>query len=270
MMGPMESRGAAAPATVALLVLCSMVVGGCLTEPTCHQPPTLDQVERKWLDNLGDRLAEGDVRDAQRKQVFALVQATIPRLGPLRAKTQPRARALVSGLRVANPDRVKLTAQIAELVDLYDAYLDGLVPVMLRIHGLLTVEQRRVLARPPEEEEAGWDRSWLFERSIDYFLLRINARKHQRALLMRIKGQMLKRNDAYREQVKAVRDEVRRQFISKSPDPRRITAAMDTGARATKSLLYEAVGYYLYFVSKLSKGQREVMNRELVRFEPCE
>jgi hypothetical protein len=256
---------------VASLVVCLGLCGwllGC-GEAECRKEEPLSHVDRKVHDDLDDRLDDWDATDAQRKRVHELGADALKPMGALRAKATPWVFELTAALRAPKPDRVRISKLLTDLVNLYAGYLHDHVPTLQAGHALLNPEQRVVASQPYTEPTDLFEGSWLMDRGIEYLLAQLGADEAQRAAAWRIRTALIRDYKVYTRRLDGVRLAFAQEFRKPAPDPAQYHRLIDRGADHTRRLVFELVGYYLYFGEQLGPERRRMLDRQLVRLEPC-
>lgn len=243
-------------------------LGGC-GEPECRKEEALSSVERQVHEDLDDRLDDWDATDAQRKRIHELGDRLLRPVGALRVKINPLVFELTAALRAPTPDRVLISRLLSELIDLYAGYMHDQVPTLLAGHALLTPEQRVVASEPYTEPSELFDGSWVMDRGIEYFLAGLDANEAQRAIARRIRDELIRSVKVYTRRVDGVRLAFAQEMRKPEPDPAQFHRMIDRGAEHTRALVFEMVGYYLYFGQQLGPERRAKLDRQLVRLEPC-
>ncbi len=249
------------------LLLTATFAMGC--EPKCREVETLDEIEARTIERIDERLDSVDATDDQRSKIHALIRGTMPSIAQLRKQTLPRQREIMAELKRPQPDRDKLSELIGKNIDAGNAYMHEMIDVMMKGHAVLTREQREQLAREASEPSEQFEGSWLLDRAVDLFLSRIDANPEQRKLVDKMKADLITRGRGLQKKADALRREAAQEFAKDKPDAKQIHATLDRGRDLTRTALYDLAGYYLLLASKLDPRQRQVLNAELVRFEPC-
>jgi uncharacterized membrane protein len=249
------------------LVVAAVLAVGC--EPKCREVESISEIRAQTLERFEDRFDDADVADAKRPRLQGLIIGTMPRIAKLREETLPRQRQVIAELKRPEPDRARIGALIGKNVDAGNAYMHELIDVLMQAHAVLSPEERARLARDASEPSEGFEGSWLLDRAVDYFLSRIDATPEQRKLVEKMKRDLIARGKVLQRKVDALRREAAQEFAKDKPDVAKMHAALDRGRDLTRTALYDLAGYYLLLASKLDARQRQLLNAELVRFEPC-
>lgn len=248
-------------------VLLGLVAAGC--EPRCREIEPMSKVEAQLMERLDERLDDIDASAEQRKRVRELARGTLPEIKALRRTTLPRQREIMAELKQPAPDRKKLTELIDKNVEEGNAYMHRMLDVLLEGHGLLTQKQRDQLADRFAKPSERFEGSFMLDRGVDYFLSRIDADESQRALVERIKVDLIARGGELQQKVDRLRALGARELAKPKPDAKRLHGWLDEGKVLTRQALFDLTGYYLLLASKLDARQRQRLNVELVRIEPC-
>ena len=251
-----------------VLLLGALVLSaGC--EPKCREVVPLSEVQAGLRERVDDRLDEVDATDAQRAKIQAIFAATEPALAKLRKDVFPLQHAVVAELRRGQPDRARLFTLVDQQIRFGEGYLKTMLGAMFDAHAQLAPEQRKTLMKRFGQPSPPLQESFLMDRAVDYFLLRISANEEQRQLVERILKQLIKRGRALQREGASVRALVAFELAKDAPDRARIDAAFARGRLLTQQTFVELTGYYLLLQSKLDREQRAILDAELVRLEPC-
>jgi Spy/CpxP family protein refolding chaperone len=250
-----------------LLVCGLLLASGC--DPKCRESRPVDEALGAFAERIDDRLDAVDVGDEPRAKINAMLLAKRPSLVRMRAATFPVQRQIVAELKQPVPNRARLHALIEQNVAFGASYFHEYIETMLAAHALLTPDQRKALAKYYSKPSPPFEGSFLIDRGIDLFLIRISATDEQRQLVLRIKGQLEKRWRALQREADALRFATVAEFAKDEPDRARIEGAFQRGRAMALSASVEMTGYYLLVQSKLDPGQRVMLDTELLRFEPC-
>jgi hypothetical protein len=249
-----------------------VLLGGWLVgcgEPACRKEDPLTTVERQVHEDLDDRLDDWDATDAQRERIHELGDRLLKPVGALRVKANPLVYELTAALRAPAPDRVLISRLLGDLIDLYAGYMHDQVPTLMAGHALLTPEQRVVASEPYTEASELFEGSWVLDRGIEYLLAQLDADEAQRAIARRIRDELIRSVKIYTRRVDGVRLAFAKEMRKSAPDPAQFHRMIVRGAEHTRALVFEVVGYYLYFGEKLGPARRAKLDRQLVRLEPC-
>jgi hypothetical protein len=229
----------------------------------------ISEVRAQMRERIDDRMDDADADDAQIAKVQKAFEATLPALERFRAETQPREREAMAELRRDAPDREKLALIIDHNVAAWERYARSLVDAMLVAHPAFQPAQRKAMADEASKPSDRFEGSFLLDRAVDYFLMRIDATAEQRALVMRIKRELLARGRKLRQQVDMLRAEAFRELAKDAPQRERVYATIARSGELARGVFRDLAGYYLLLSSKLSPRQQQLLQAEMVRFEPC-
>jgi len=251
------------------LLAVTVVVGGVGCAPKCREVEPIAEVRAQMRELIDARMDDADASAAQVAKVKAAFDATLPALERFRAETLPREREAMAELRRDEPSRERLGQIIDHNVAAWETYARSLVDAMLVVHPLFSPVQRKAMADEASEPSERFEGSFLFDRAVDYFLMKIEATDEQSKLVMRIKGQLLARGKKLRKQADMLRSEAFHELAKDNPDRARVYGSIARGGELARALFRDLAGYYLLLSSKLSPRQRELLRAEMVRFEPC-
>lgn len=263
MVGRSWVKAWAAAAAVAAM----LVTTGC--EPKCREVEPIAEVREQMRERIDARMDDADASDAQIAKVKKAFEATLPALRKYRADTLPRERQAMAELRRDQPDRTRLAEIIDHNVAAWETYARALVDAMLVAHPAFSSAQRKAMADEASEPSERFEGSFLLDRAVDYFLMRIEATPEQEKLVARIKHELLARGRKLRPQIDRLRAEAFQELARDAPNEQRVHATIARSGELARSLFRDLAGYYLLLQSKLTPRQRELLKAEMVRFEPC-
>jgi Spy/CpxP family protein refolding chaperone len=252
-----------------LLLLGLWVLVGC-DPPQCREETPMEEVEEDMFDRLDDQLDEVDATDTQRQQITGLAKRLVPQIDALRQKSRPRTVALLSELQKDEPERARLEAMHKDVLKLYMDFSRDFIPVLMEGHRVLTPEQRIAWFKKDRKPAKPFKGSWLIDRGLDLFLLRLKATPAQKELTIQIKDELIRRSQPMQKKLWRLRIASIDELQKDNPDPEVIFASVETMGKILEEFILEAIDHYLDWRSSLDKEQKAIVDSYLRSFKPCE
>jgi hypothetical protein len=245
------------------------VFWGC-NVPKCLEVKPLEEIERDNIENIDDLLDNVDASDDQRRRIFALVRKLTPRLGTLRKRLDPKTHALLDEFRKPAPSRERILGLVVEVFDVLAAFTHNTIPILFEGHKIFTPEQLAKWIEENLEEKEPFEGSWLLDRCIDIFLIRIHASSAQHNLTIELKDEIIRQNVLLQKELARIRRTNVKEFSKANPNPEVVHASVDRAKENLVSFISNVVDYYLSWNANLEPDQQQVVHKYLRRLEPCE
>jgi protein CpxP len=241
---------------------------GC-DPPQCREETPMKEVEDDMLDKLDDKLDDIDATDTQRQQITGMAKELVPRIDALRKKSFPKNVALLSELQKDEPERGRLEAMQKDFLKLYMDFSREFVPMLMEGHQVLTPKQRIAWFENDRKPAKPFKGSWLIDRGLDLFLLRLKATPAQKELTIQIKDELIRRSQPIQKELWRLRVVSIDELQKDDPDPDVIYASVESMGALLDGFLLEAIDHYLDWRSSLNKEQKAIVNSYLKSFQPC-
>jgi hypothetical protein len=251
-----------------LLILGIWGLMGC-DPPQCREETPMEEIEEDMFDKLDDRLDDINATETQRQQITKLAKRLVPQIDALRKQSSPKTVALLSELQKDGPERGRLEAMHKDFLKLYMDFSREFVPVLMEGHHVLTPEQRVAWFEKERKPAKPFKGSWLIDRGLDLFLLRLKATPAQKELTIQIKEEIIRRSQPVQKEFRRLRIDSIDELQKADPDPAVIYTNVETMGALLDGFLLEAIDHYLDWRSSLDKKQKEIVNSYLRSFKPC-
>ncbi len=242
---------------------------GC-DPPDCREVTPIDEIEEDMIDKLDDRLDDVDATDAQRQEIVRLAKGLVPKIDALRKQSNPKTIALLNELQKDEPARSRLEAMHKDFLKLYMGFSREFVPVIIEGHPVLTPEQRVKWFEDDMKPSKPFKGSWLVDRGLDLFLLRLKATAAQKELTIQIKDEFIRRSVPVQKEMWRLRLGSISELQKDNPDPNVIYENVEAMGGVMDVFILEAVDHYLDWRSSLDKKQKAIVDSYLRSFKPCE
>lgn len=242
---------------------------GC-DPPNCREVTPIDEIEEDMVDRLDDRLDDVDATKAQRQEIEGLARGLVPKIDALRKKSNPRTIALLHELQKDEPSQSRLEAMHKGFIKLYMDFSKEFVPVIMAGHPVLTPKQRVIWFKDDKKPSKPFKGSWLVDRGLDLFLLRLKATAVQKELTIQIKDELIRRSLPVQKEIWRLRIDSINELQKGDPNPNVIYANVEAMGEVLDGFILEAIDHYLDWRSSLDKEQKAIVNSYLRSFKPCE
>ena len=254
-----------------VLFLLLIGIGGAMgcDPPQCREVTPIEEVEEEMLDKLDDRLDNVDATDTQRMEIRGLAKDLVPRFGALRKITNPKTIALLSELQKDEPERARLRAMHKDFLKIYMDFSKEFVPIVMEGHPLLTPAQRVKWFEDDRKPAKPFKGSWLLDRGLDLFLLRLKATPAQKELTIQIKDELIRRSLPVQKKLSRLRIETIDELQKDEPESGVLYANVAAMGEILDVFILEAIDHYLDWRSSLDQEQKAIVNSYLRSFKPC-